>query len=1439
MKNPVNCTDSYRLIQLVTFAFGITLPLHALAAWVSLAKAPLATSTTSSVKPNVLFILDDSGSMGWDYLPDWANDNHPVSGTNYIDMPELFKNNGFNGLAYNPAITYKPPVHYDASGVINTTTYPSQNGQTTATGADATAKPNWKTVKDDAYGVQATTISNLVGNASYYVFVPGEYCSTPKMNSCVAATAFSTAYPYAAGLRWCDSTALSNCQSINNTTFKYPRYPGLTVTVAAAPATRPTALIRFTGTSSNTGVGSVITANLAGPASVKLGATVVKSINITIGKGRSAAQTASAVAAAIGTGGTVAAYVGGNNITPTCAATNNTRVCLVDNSTYTNGNSVTLGTISNPGSLGVTLISSAGGNAGSPGGSSTILGSNILTHIVPTTTSYTKAATRSDCAGTTCTYTEEMTNYANWWTYYHTRMQAMKTSVSRAFKTIDHRFRVGFNSISYTGATDGAKFLHHDTFELTHKNSWFTKLFASNPTSSTPLRGALSNAGRLYAKKISGQTVDPVQYSCQQNFTILSTDGYWNTGLESGTYGPFNLTGGNVGNLDGGTTARPMKEGTTAVSDTLADIAKYYYDTDLRTSTLGNCNGGISTDFPTGNPDVCTNNVYVSSSDNNVKQHMTSFTMGLGAEGTLNFTSDYENAVSGDFFDLKNGYGTPTVNWSNPIANTTGERIDDLWHAAVNGKGTYFSAKDPDQIITGLNKALSEITNKLGSASSAATSTLNPVAGNNFSFVASYTTVKWKGNLESRSINTGECTPPGVITPQCPDGITNVNAGVISDTATWCVENVVAGTCTTALVADTSGSSTTYNCVDTTATSTTCTAPGVFDGTSTCTTPVANTCIGTMPSRVGAISDNRTIYTAPAGGLVPLSGQNLVHFDAAYATANPAYFSAAHINTLTQWPLISVLNPTASSNGISLINYLRGQNGFEDRAANNATDRLYRTREAVLGDALESQPTYISKPVFSYPYPGYSSFKTLKAGRAGTVYLGANDGMLHAFAADTGIERWAYVPSMVIPDMWRLADTSYATKHHNFMNGDPDTSDVCVANCTDPINAVWKTILVSGLNAGGRGYFALDITNPDVPVLLWEFTPSSGIGSVMDNDLGYSYGQPIVTRKNDGTWVVLVTSGYDNGTLSDDPLAANNPAGNGIGYLYVLDAGTGAIISKIATVTSAGANVGTPSSPSGLAKIAAWNDEPAGNKAGYVYGGDLLGNVWRFDINSTAAATIGNGDVLQFATLFSDAAGTSAQPITTTPLLGKIAGNRVVFIGTGKYLETSDLTTIQIHTQYAIKDDNSNSTFVNPRNTLTQQTLSATTNRQSTGTAPDFYAGRGWFADFPDTGERVNVDGTLVQGMLLVPSIVPTNTICSPGGYGWLNYFNYKTGGVTSVKFDSTIVGLNVIFIAGKPLVEVVTSTDPTPTKPAEQPTYHEEQESFKKKRVIWRELIP
>lgn len=1392
MKRHLNTVP--RLLSTLFLAAGLVVPHAVPAASVSLATAPLATSTTTTVKPNLLFVLDNSGSMDWDHMPDDSSDGGSAVSFSYGYYG--LRSSQCNQVYYNPAVTYQPPVYADGTSYANSSfTAAWTDGYNTGSGT-----VNLNT------GFKASQSMNTdsTGQTAYYYLYTGAQTSATQKNYNSTTNTF-----------------YSECHSAQDAA------PGNAVFSKRRLATSETTTIVVGGTTS---VNAVVTS--------------IKVNGVDLMSSASAGSTSTSTVAA-----NIAAKITQNGFSATASSSTITITGPTSAANYTPVVTTSAGTLT------------------------------YTADVFPDTTA------------------AHLTNFANWYSYYRTRLLMMKTASGRAFSSLNNSYRIGLMKISQTTPV-----VYMGTFESTQRSNWYSSLYGMSTSGSTPTRRALSDAGRYFAGKLSG--ADPVQYSCQQNFTILSTDGYWNSGDS------YKLDGTTVVDNQDSTALRPMydggQSGTTVTitytrntysststgcsggkkklktqpeigscsvtvagtptgsetctptswtnngsattgscvssvtlpspnpsvkvessrvttsgtvggtSNNLADIAMYYYQTDLRTSALGNCTGALGTGV-----DVCTNNVFRSGNDNNLQQHMTTFTLGLGASGWMVYSPSYLTDSTGDYVSVKLGStasasvctwqtsGT-VCNW--PVPGMSGSdgyiaNIDDLWHAAVNGRGAYFSATDPASLSAGLSNALSGINARRGSAAAAATSTLNPVAGNNYAYVASYTTVAWKGNLEGRGINT--------------------DTGIVNENAAWCVENVVAGACAApgAVTAENVGDTTTYYCV--TPNSVTCT--GTLVGTD-CKVPVATACTGTMNARVSDTADTRNIYTANVAGTA------LTAFNAAYATANPTNFSASHISGLSQWTSLSSTQQAAAE-GTNLINFLRGQYGYENRTSNPVDNRLYRYREAVLGDALESQPAFIGAPVFSYPYAGYTAYKTAQAARAGTVFMGTNDGMMHAFAYDTGVERWAYVPTMVIPNLWKLADTNYATGHVNFVNGSPITSDVyCPGNCggvTDTVygaSASWRTILVAGLNGGGRGYYALDITVPNSPTLLWEFTPTTGTGRIKDDDVGYGFGNPIITRKGDGTWVVLVTSGYNN-----------TSPGDGKGYLYVLNATTGAIISKIGT------GVGSTTTPSGLAKVAGWNSEPGGNLAGYVYGGDLQGNVWRFDIHSPANAAIGTGSVMKFAALYSDTAGTNPQPITTQPVLGQIVGKRVVFIGTGKYLETGDLTTTQVQSVYAIKDDNNTATRVNPRTTLVQQTLTAdaTGGRTVSNNTVNFYTGNGWYIDFPDSGERVNIDAKLVQGTLLVSTIVPSNTACAPGGYGWLNYLDYGTGGavdpstrLASTKYESPIVGVNVFYIQGAPKVAVVTSSNPTPELNTGVP-FHGSPAGYTGKRVIWRELIP
>lgn len=926
--------------------------------------------------------------------------------------------------------------------------------------------------------------------------------------------------------------------------------------------------------------------------------------------------------------------------------------------------------------------------------------------IIPSRTSYPGPNS------TTRTYDQEMTNFANWYAWYRTRMQMTKTGVGQAFSKIrgtpvsdlddptDKTFfhaRIGYSTISNTGTTEGSEFLNIRNFDSSQKTSWFSKLYGAVPGGTTPLMGALAKAGRIYAGKIG---LDPIQYSCQRNFTMLSTDGYWNS--VTATYGPTKEDGTTlVGDQD--KAAPPPSYDKLAKANTLADLAYYYYHTDLRPGSCG----------------VCTNNVPPSGTNQDeddvaTHQHMTTFTIGLGVDGSLAYQDGYKTSTTGDYRNLKKG----TVWWPDPTDAEDLDRIDDLWHAAVNGRGTYLSAKNPESLINGLNDALGAIAAANGSGAAAATSNLEPVLGDNAFFVASYKTVSWDGELSAKTID--------------PD------TGNVSLTTTW-------------------------------------NAAGLLDS------KIAS----------NGLSDTRTIYTSNATSLISFEYSNL-------SATQKAYFNNNQLSQYSDWAASQVTDGTQEN----LLKYIRGQNRYEDQdrdVAYGTYSRLYRDRATTLGDIVHAQPVYVQAPPYSFADSGYDTFKVSQASRAPTVYVSANDGMLHAFNATTGEERWAYLPPIVMPNLWRLADKDYTTNHRYFVDG-----PLTIADIND--GGTWKTILIGALGKGGRGYFALDITNPTSPKYMWSFTADNNA------NMGYSYGGATVT-KVDETWVVLLPSGYNN-----IPEGGKYTSADGIGRLFMLNAASGSLIKQISTGT------GSVSTPSGLAKI---NPRvqffETNNTATLAYGGDLLGNLWRFDLlNGTASKIIALG---------------SNQPITVAPEIADANGKTVLYFGTGRYLAQDDLSLDKQQAIYGVKDNGTSEVL---SNTLVEQTI--TSNVLSTNPV-DWNVNGGWFINLPDDKERVALEAKLVMGTLMVASIVPEASECEPGGRGnlyFIDYFNGGSvdGGQSVFSYPSPIVGMSAILTKEGVKVVPVTADGKigSPRKVPKRTSGGGGSDSGR--RLMWRELV-
>ena len=550
----------------------------------------------------------------------------------------------------------------------------------------------------------------------------------------------------------------------------------------------------------------------------------------------------------------------------------------------------------------------------------------------------------------------------------------------------------------------------------------------------------------------------------------------------------------------------------------------------------------------------------------------------------------------------------------------------------------------------------------------------------------------------------------------------------------------------------------------------------------------------------------------------------------------------------------------STTDAAGIINYLRG-----DRSGETATSlaaQKYRKRAHLLGDIINSEPLLLGAPGSAYQDtadPGYAAFKTANAGRPAVVFQGANDGMLHVFNAassdaEGGAEEWAYVPSLLLPTLAGLSRV-HAFSHKYYVDGTPTVGDVDfdrtggAAGTGEPD---WRTILVGGLGKGGYGYYALDVTSTiatdeaaAAAKVLWEFPNSSTPPQDVAN-LGYSFGKPVIAKAGDQGWVVLVTSGYNN------TRTVGTTTGDGQGHLFVLNAKTGELIRDIAT------GVGSSETPSGLAAFSAYVDNATvDNTVHQVYAGDLDGNVWRFDLRGATS----EWNVKRLATLV-DAGGTP-QPVTTAPELATIledsATYRFVYVGTGRYLGDSDVTTTQTQTMYGLVDDLSASPTIAPlrgdSGKLQQQTLSApfsvtdssgnTTVQRTASAKKVALAGdgkkRGWYVDLPVSGERISTDPQLALGSLVFTSNIPSGVLCVPGGSSYLNILDYRTGGALDAtqltwasKFLGNALASRPVFVrrpSGELRALIRLSTGKTVSEGVPPPP------PPKVRRVSWREL--
>lgn len=780
----------------------------------------------------------------------------------------------------------------------------------------------------------------------------------------------------------------------------------------------------------------------------------------------------------------------------------------------------------------------------------------------PATTTYTKFSGRTDCAGTVCTRDEERQNFANWFTYYRTRNLLARGSIGEAFAESEDTFRLGWGRInkSTNSSIDGVSTAVIQAgvrdFTATTKTNLFDWVYALPANGGTPLPRAMRLVGEYYKRSDNrgpwtdnpGSVNTSADKTCRRAYHIMVTDGYWNDTTTSV---------GNSDNTDGPVITgpaltyqyKPEAPYRDSSSNTLADYAMEYWKTDLRTDL---------------------NNLVVPSSENPAFwQHMVNFTVGLGVRGTLNPDVDLPALTAG----TKNWVGT--------------DQIDDLWHAALNSRGSYISAKDPTELAEAIRMSVgSALSRELREAGVATASTT--LEDGNRKYVPLYETGSWAGDIQAQALD--ELGQGGAIV--------------------W-------------------------------------------------------RAAAKLPAH-GA----RNIYTWRTDTLPPQAVQ----------------FNWAAMGLDNQ----TALGTVAATHTTDFVNFLRGDRSKE------GDGQPFRLRKSVLGDFVNSTPVlikdgvnlgYTNLPVAQGGGSPYSAFLTQKAARSAVLFVGSNDGMLHAFKDTRGVneeidgrEIFAYVPRAVYPNLYKLTEKDYGTStmyHQYYVDGPLMETDAYVP-APGAATPSWRNYLLGALGAGGRAVFALDVTNNDsldANSIRWEISSSNY------PDLGHITAPVQAGVLPNGEWVAI----FGNGRFSD--------AGNAVLFIVNLSTGVAQTMTLDGTGSSGLGGVGVVRNSSG--QIAS------------LYAGDYKGQLWRLDYSAAAPSRFTVTGGVPFFTATSS--GGTPQPITQGPVIfDTTRGGRMVMFGTGVLDTETDANSTAVQSIYSVWDQDAD-TLPRPmgRTVLATRTVTA------------------------------------------------------------------------------------------------------------------------------------
>lgn len=504
------------------------------------------------------------------------------------------------------------------------------------------------------------------------------------------------------------------------------------------------------------------------------------------------------------------------------------------------------------------------------------------------------------------------------------------------------------------------------------------------------------------------------------------------------------------------------------------------------------------------------------------------------------------------------------------------------------------------------------------------------------------------------------------------------------------------------------------------------------------------------------------------------------------------------------------------------LNYLRGDRTHERASSASGSAKAYRDRASLVGDIVGSKARPVGRPDAPYSSaanPGYATFKSDQAARKTMVYVGTNQGMLHAIdgslsGTGAGQEVFAYVPGALYAGasgLKTLGNPDFI--HYNFVDAPPAVADLDFGRTPGGSGTNWRTLLVGGLGKGGKGLYAIDITDPSAMTseaavasgVLWEFSHA---------DLGYTYGEPAIVKTKKYGWVLIFGSGYNNS--------------DGQGYFFIVNPRTGALLEKIGT------GAGSVADDAGLAHVQAFLLDRTDGTADSVYAGDLHGNLWRLDLTAASGAYPAPQKIAQLT----DASGVRL-PVTSRPLVVIQPGSnrRYVTVGTGRLLHSNDIGSTQAQRFFAVIDGSgarfnkstdlpSGITF--PISTAKLQPLTDLTQKVTL----DFTSQIGWFVDLGQVaggaGWRVISDSTSFLGVVAFTAMVPsTDSACEPSGTSRVYAIDLGSGSSKLVNSASTVVpylstlpgvvtDLRFYSVAGKPRLLAGTDTGATGAMPGQ-----------------------